>query len=634
MRNYLIFIVMVVIFNGCGGGGSLGDTNLSIGDKNTSKDKGPVKILPVVIVPDLPPVTSTGFTTVDDATWSEVAVKKVLDTFAYGGHASDTQIKAWADMSPNDAIAQMLTNAPQNSLLSPTTSTLPNTSSLEALASFWSGSSSDNFLNELRKAEFLSTNWSVDKNTWTLGVMSRGLNPFLYRLGLWETNYHMSINRDAGVYPLPMIHHYDNIIKKIVEDKPYNEVIAQGAKNAGVAYQFGHNKNIFVDGQFKGNEDFAREYYQLYLGILGLYDPDYHENTTIPYTARALTDMKADWHSEADGGPDKEITFGTDNHYRGELNILKTTIPSSATADTQLDAIAKLGITQQESLDNLPLMIIRHFADDNLTTQAIANIQKSWRDMSKKSIISFLQAYAISTDFHSASRYKYKTSIERVMGVINMMVVDNSDNIYKIYDPSYHLSKESIEIFHPIHDVFGHQTSAESRANSNLFQVNYNRSIEESYIYTNSYKAIKDANGNYTKDSEGNKVAVWEKDWAKLIPKNSEGKYKVKDVGLWLWKRFIGDGGKNYQALEKAHITALLNGKDLGYFLNVDNPLKVYKIDDINNGDIALKIHDGSVEDMNLDSSVVKDRREANQRVGLAIAFIVATPYIYAQEGI
>ena len=625
---------MVVIFNGCGGGGSLGDTNLSIGDKNTSKDKGPVKILPVVIVPDLPPVTSTGFTTVDDATWSEVAVKKVLDTFAYGGHASDTQIKAWADMSPNDAIAQMLTNAPQNSLLSPTTSTLPNTSSLEALASFWSGSSSDNFLNELRKAEFLSTNWSVDKNTWTLGVMSRGLNPFLYRLGLWETNYHMSINRDAGVYPLPMIHHYDNIIKKIVEDKPYNEVIAQGAKNAGVAYQFGHNKNIFVDGQFKGNEDFAREYYQLYLGILGLYDPDYHENTTIPYTARALTDMKADWHSEADGGPDKEITFGTDNHYRGELNILKTTIPSSATADTQLDAIAKLGITQQESLDNLPLMIIRHFADDNLTTQAIANIQKSWRDMSKKSIISFLQAYAISTDFHSASRYKYKTSIERVMGVINMMVVDNSDNIYKIYDPSYHLSKEGIEIFHPIHDVFGHQTSAESRANSNLFQVNYNRSIEESYIYTNSYKAIKDTSGNYTKDSEGNKVAVWEKDWAKLIPKNSEGKYKVKDVGLWLWKRFIGDGGKNYQALEKAHITALLNGKDLGYFLNVDNPLKVYKIDDINNGDIALKIHDGSVEDMNLDSSVVKDRREANQRVGLAIAFIITTPYIYAQEGI
>ena len=623
MRNYLIFIVMVVIFNGCGGGGSLGEPNSS------NKPKPPV-----VITPDLPPVTSTGFTTVDDATWSEVAVKKVLDTFAYGGHASDTQIKAWADMSPKDAIAQMLTNTHQNSLLSPTTSTLPNTSSLEALASFWSGSSSDNFLNELRKADFLSTAWSVPKNTWTLGVMSRGLNPFLYRLGLWETNYHMSINRDAGVYPLPMIHHYDNIIKKIVEDKPYNEVIAQGAKNAGVAYQFGHNKNIFVDGQFKGNEDFAREYYQLYLGILGLYDPDYHENTTIPYTARALTDMKADWHSEADGGPDKEITFGTDNHYTGELNILKTTIPSSATADTQLDAIAKLGITQQESLDNLPLMIIRHFADDNLTTQAIANIQKSWRDMSKKSIISFLQAYAISTDFHSASRYKYKTSIERVMGVINMMVVDNSDNIYKIYDPSYHLSKESIEIFHPIHDVFGHQTSAESRANSNLFQVNYNINTEKSYIYTNSYKAIKDANGNYTKDSEGNKVAVWEKDWAKLIPKNSEGKYKVKDVGLWLWKRFIGDGGKNYQALEKAHITALLNGKDLGYFLNVDNPLKVYKIDDISSGDISIKITDGSVGYMNLDSSVVKDRREANQRVGLAIAFIITTPYIYAQEGI
>lgn len=627
MRSYikiLLYTLLIFAFSGCGGGSTVG------GDENktaTGDDNNPSST-------NTPTVEALGFTIVDDTVWNQLAVKKVLDTFAYGGHATDAQIKLWADMSPSDAIVQMLSSTAQNSLLSPTSSKLPDTTSLETLASFWNGTSSDNFVDESKRDDFKSTSWGVHSKSWALAVMSRGLNPFLHRLGLWETNYHMSINADAGIYPLPMLHHYDNILSQIALDKSYDEVMAQGAKNAGVAYQYGHNKNIFTDGQFKGNEDFAREYHQLFLGILGDYNHTYHEETTIPYTARALTDMVAEWKNSANGGPDSEITFGTDKHYTGDLNILNSIIPASATADTQLDAIAKLGITHKESLDNLPLMIIRHFADDNLTAQAIANIQKSWKSMSKKSIISFLRSYAISTDFHSSARYKYKTSIDRTIGVANMMVVDNSDNIYAIYEPNYYLSHESIELFRPIHDVFGHQTSLEASANANIFQVNYNRSIEKSYLYTNSYKAIKDSSGNYAKDSEGNKIAVWEKDWSKLIPADSSSEYRVKDVGLWLWKRFIGDGGKNYGALEKAHITALLNGKDLALFLDDTKPLEVYTLADIQSSSVAIKIDDAGVAKMNLSSSVVADKREANQRVGLAIAFIVATPYIYAQEGI
>jgi len=604
MRSYLLFIIMMVLFNSCGGGGG---STASSSPSDTSTDSNTSVALPAI--------ESLSFTVIDDALWNELAVKKVLDTFAYGGHASDAQISTWADMAPKDAIVEMLNNQAQNTLLSPTSSKLPNTTSLESLASFWSGSSSDNFLVEKERSDFESTNWSFPRNAWKLAVLTRGLNPFLHRVGFWESNYHMSINRDSGVYPMPMAHHYDNILRAISEDQSYDKVIAQGAKNAGVAYQYGHNKNVFEDGQFKGNEDFAREYHQLFLGILGTYDHEYHESTTIPYTARALTDMSANWNSTENGGPDSEITFGSEKHYSGDLKILKATIPSSETADTQLDAIATLGIEHEESLNNLPLMIIRHFADDNLSSDAITRIQESWKNMSKKSLISFLQAYAISTDFHSSTRYKYKTSIERTMSVANLMVVDNSDHINNFYSP-YYLGDESVNIFRPIHDVFGHQTSLEASENANIFKVNYNRSIQKSYIYT------------YSTDDN------WKKDWAKIIPKDSYGEYKVKDVGLWLWKRFIGDGGKNYQALEQAHITALLNGKDLGLFLDENNPLKVYSQEEIESGNVALRISDGSVAKMNLGSSDADEKKEANERIGLAIAFIVATPYIYAQEGI
>jgi len=103
---------------------------------------------------------------------------------------------------------------------------------------------------------------------------------------------------------------------------------------------------------------------------------------------------------------------------------------------------------------------------------------------------------------------------------------------------------------------------------------------------------------------------------------------------LWLWKRFIGDGGKNYGELEQAHVMALLNGKDLALFLDESKPLEVYNLDTLKSSDIAIQINDSGIAKMNLDSNITDDRREANERVGLAIAFIVATPYIYAQEGI
>ena len=58
-------------------------------------------------------------------------------------------------------------------------------------------------------------------------------------------------------------------------------------------------------------------------------------------------------------------------------------------------------------------------------------------------------------------------------------------------------------------------------------------------------------------------------------------------------------------------------------------------LDDLTNDDsnIVQLINDGAVAKMQFKSNDNDDRYDANAMVGLAIAFIVATPYIYVQEG-
>ena len=68
--------------------------------------------------------------------------------------------------------------------------------------------------------------------------------------------------------------------------------------------------------------------------------------------------------------------------------------------------------------------------------------------------------------------------------------------------------------------------------------------------------------------------------------------------------------------------------------MNEDKPLTIYTIDDIvNDSNIKMLIEDGAVAQMKLGSDDKIARRYANKYVGRAIAFIVATPYIYVQEG-
>ena len=60
-----------------------------------------------------------GLSTIKLKDWGEIQVRRVLQTFAFGGLASDAQITAWAAMKPQRAIVEMLSFDAVNNKLSP-----------------------------------------------------------------------------------------------------------------------------------------------------------------------------------------------------------------------------------------------------------------------------------------------------------------------------------------------------------------------------------------------------------------------------------------------------------------------------------------------------------------------------------
>ena len=205
---------------------------------------GPAETLDTAVsdlVPRLP-----GFERVSDALWDDTAVRKVLHTFAYGGHATDEQIQIWADMKPVAAIVQMLTFNQHNLLLSPLGAddydrldTRDGT--LKGLASFWASSDPDNRVYTNHRMKYLAL--ANVNPTWTRAAITRGLNPFRQKIGLWETNYHVAVNRDAGVTKQQVIRYYDDIMNALEQEVPYQDVLSIAATSAAIATQYGHRKN-------------------------------------------------------------------------------------------------------------------------------------------------------------------------------------------------------------------------------------------------------------------------------------------------------------------------------------------------------------------------------------------------------
>lgn len=602
------------------------DTSRDGGESMPEQEQPPTEKEPPSDRDPLPTNGNRTVYTMPTTDWTETAVRKVLQLFAYGGFASDAQIKTWAGMKPEDAIDEILSLQPHNPKVSPSDpmDRLDATSGkLAKLGEIWSSQDPSNPTLAASRSLYQADRWDALSHIWVAAATRRGLNPVRHKIGLWETNYHMAVNRRAQVSNPQILKYYDAIMDGLAEGKSYQDVMAGASLSAAVATQYNHKENVFKDGKFIGNEDFAREFFQLFFGILGSYDPEYHEFTSIRNTAKALTDMSVDYLKGKDGGYwGADIVFGTKYHYPGDLEILKTTIVGK-TAQEKIQNLAQVAMQHPESLENLPILIVRGLADDNLTQDKIDIIRKLWAEMSSKNLLLFLKRYAISTAFHHPTRRKLWSSFDRNLIIHNQLALGNQASYLELYPLYRNLVSEGVYAFEPQHDVFGHQTGIEAYQSPDIFRDAYNRSTEQVAQITQTHRI-------------SNTKVVWEKNWATVVPKDADGSYRVKTVAEWLWQRWIADGGKNFGTLERAHVYALLvSGTDLAYWLDPKQPSRVYTKQELESDRfLQERISDaGKALLDDLVSQKVEEKRNANARIGMAIAFIMVTPYMHIQEG-
>jgi hypothetical protein len=604
---------------------------------------------------------SGNFTTVSGADWDEPAVRKVMHLFAYGGFADDNQITTWANMDPDAAIAEILTFDPVNPLLSPPEDdTAGKGASLEELQNFWSSNQPGNPVIPAERDEYAALNSSgslSDSNlqdTWIQAGNTRGINPFLHRMGLFLTNYHMSLHL-SRLTPALMRDHYDDTLASLQFGSDFITVIGEAAAGAPTARQYLHQFNTFNNGngEFRGNDDFAREYHQLYFRINGdLEDPDYHENVTIENTARVLTGMNldripgangssasGDWwvspidfsdHTDADGRTINNLS----NHHQNCLEIYNdgVNLPNvcGATAEDKIFDLAAIAGSHEESLDNLPVYIIGHFADDNLNDEKINNIRGAWRAMAQKDILVFLRAYAVSTTFHRSDTVKYKTAFTRNHIIQNLNTLTNEESFARARTPQRRMRDQGVEVFEPVHFVFGHQTGFDAANSPDILKNAYAANVLD---------------GNFLRDADHTYVngfgqeQTWLKDWGGVIPTNTAGEHVVADVADWLWQRFMADGGGNFDPIARAQVQSLLaTGRDFGYQVSQSvagaDPETVYGSDEIQN-DAALQAivagHAATIMDLNSSDPAVQEIQ--NERIGYAVNFMTALPFSFALEG-
>jgi hypothetical protein len=585
------------------------------------------------------------------SSWDETDVRRVLASFAYGGLATDAQIATWAGMVPANAINEILTFGVNNDRLSPIVdANATYCGSMLELQQFWSSNAPANIMrfdDRYRYAE-LSTNTNLStsnlQRTWVKAINTRGCNPFLHKMGLYLTNYHAAISAHkvrAGL----MSDYYDLVIDELVTSGDFIDVTTAAASSAAVARAYGHQYNrIRSDGSFSGNDDFAREYFQLFYRILGTTeDPVYHEDTTIEHNAWLLTGMNLDKVTNAYGSVDSndwyvsplDFTNHTDdtgrtinnardhyNFYAGTdcLEILHNMVCGMDAADKHT-VLGPIAATHPESLANVPVLMVDFFADDNLTDQKMAEIRGEWQ-IANFDILAFMRAYAISTAFHDPSTYKFNSAFDRNLAIQNANVLTNEGTFARNhYDsPVYRMRDQGSEVFQPAHDVFGGQSGLQAANDRFLFKHAYERSILDQNF-------IIDLDDDYTL-SDGGPVLTWSQAWQDVIPTNGSGQHVVGDVATWLWNRFIPDGGANFDPLARAQVQALLaQGRDFGYQVDPTDAERVFTSLEITTSGPVKDVNDAPA------AAVMDFATNGNTYVGRAINFITATPFAFARGG-
>ncbi len=567
------------------------------------------------------PPTLPGLDVVGKSRWTPTAVRKVLRTFAFGGQASDAQIDAWAKMTPQAAIVEMLSFSEHNLKLSPPDKKLAKEAlerrpqTLRALGNFWSSGSAANMIPADNRADYARANYDGVMLTWSLAARVRGGNPFRHRVGYWETNFHLAVNHNSGVSNYQLVRYYDDVMAALGRGDGYDAVITTAALSAAIAQHYDHRNNRFYDGECYCNEDFAREFHQLGFGVLGSGDTLYHERVSIKNTAAALTGMLFTSNEAPNDWEAENVVFGTDGHVPTAVPILHHSI-SGATAREKIRKLATHDIVHRESLANLPLMIVQNFADDNISATEAAALRTAWRSMAKKDLLRFLRAYAISTLYHSTTRVKQLTSLDRFMIAANRFADTNLEHYNDVPEMWRLYYEEEVIPFVPWHDVFGHQNGPETAASAELFRKNYRRATDANF-------------GASAQDLNGRERL---KDWRATMPKGDG--YFVGATAEWLWERFVSDGLKNFGPLERAHVYALLGyGRDLAAVLHRNTADVAVTLAELKQGPGKAWLAKATNLRLPLENSDEDIRLRTNDRIGAAVDFIIATPFMLAEEG-
>jgi hypothetical protein len=616
---------------------------------------------------------STGFSVISNKNWGELPVRKILQAFAYGGLATDAQISAWAAMSPEAAVVEMLTFNPVNLKLSPPGDGIDasNCSSLESLQNFWSGNDPQNVMKYADRYRYatLSSNGNLStsnlQRTWTKAISTRGCNQFLHKMGLYFTNYHASISvhkTRAGMIRA----YYDDVVAKLIEGGNFVDVATVAASHPAVARAYGHQYSRYYNGsdRFSGTDDFGREFHQLVFRIQGTTEDEaYHEDVTIEHTAWLLSGMEidkvalaygpnnfntGDWyvpviqysdHYDSNGFFSLDPPIDTSDrylknytyHYDSDLGqgscleILHELICGANSAE-KIAALAPIAAAHQESMANVPVYMIDFFADDNLDQSKIDEIRAGWAS-ANFDILAFIQAYAISTTFHNTSTFKFRTAFDRNLILQNANTLTNEEVFGREYydSPVSRMAIQGAEVFEPAHDVFGGQTGFQAANNRYIFKDAFWANID-------SRRFFDDFSDNYTLEAgEGAQVFTWTKDWKSVIPLNEDGNHVAGEVATWLWNHFIGDGGENFDAIARAQVQSFLSGIfDFGYRMDPENPDIAYSSNDISKKKgIGRDLNDANA------AFVMNDLTpfDFNKRIGLSVNFISMLPYAFAMEG-
>lgn len=567
------------------------------------------------------PPTLPGLNVVSKTLWTPTAVRKVLRTFAFGGQASDAQIATWATMKPQAAIVEMLTFDEHNLLLSPPDARLAKEGlhkrrqTLRALGDFWASDNAANPVLPDEREHYARRSWHGAMLVWSMAARVRGGNPFRHRIGYWETNFHLAVNHTRGVSNYQLVRYYDDVMAALARGAGYDQVIATAALSAAIGQQYRHRFNRYYAGECYCNEDFAREFHQLGFGVLGSRDRDYHERVSIKNTAAALTGMRFTSSEAPDEWQAENVVFGTDGHVPQPVSILHHTIYGATTRE-KIRMLAHFDIEQQESLDNLPLMIVQSIADDSISTVEATALRTAWRSMKKKDLLRYLRAYAISTLFHSTQRVKQLSSLERVMVTANRFADTNLEHYNDVSETWRLYWQDEVVPFEPWHDVFGHQNGPETAGSAELFRKNYKRATDAVFSYS-----LQNLNGEERA-----------KDWRAIMPRGKG--YLIGTTAEWLWQRFVSDGLKNFGPLERAHLYALLGyGRDLGAVLHPRFPDTAVTLGELRHGAGKAWLAKVGAARLALESKDADIRERSNDRIGAAIDFIIATPFMLAEEG-